>query len=337
MSDIFISYARADRLMAEALANDLKAQGYRVWWDAELVGSDDFYEVILQALHDAKAAIVIWSKNSAKSNFVRDEARFALHLKKLIAVKETGLDPFAIPFGFQGQHTDDVTDREQIMRAVEKLGVMRVAVAPTLPTNVEKLQTSGGVREIAEFLGTDPPAAERYAVLARVAKLAQSPETAKGVSPAVQAWIQTSKTVAASVLQVCAVAFGLLILGVIGEEVGEFAYPLATPKDKVNFYPHYIFRGSYSLICSMGLYWCATQLSRQRWLSLVFGLSACLVLAGTASNLCYVFLAEPITMDGSRIGQIWAPGGPDKQLTANLVVLILSSTVWIWRWTRYRA
>ena len=31
MSDIFISYARADRSIAEALANDLKARGYSVW------------------------------------------------------------------------------------------------------------------------------------------------------------------------------------------------------------------------------------------------------------------------------------------------------------------
>ena len=30
MSDIFISYARADRALAEGLARDLQAQGYRV-------------------------------------------------------------------------------------------------------------------------------------------------------------------------------------------------------------------------------------------------------------------------------------------------------------------
>jgi TIR domain len=59
MTDIFISYSRADRALAEALSNDLKARGYRVWWDADLVGSDDFYEAILQAMNDAKAAIVI--------------------------------------------------------------------------------------------------------------------------------------------------------------------------------------------------------------------------------------------------------------------------------------
>ena len=67
MSNVFISYSRADRALAEGLARDLQARGYRGWWDAELVGSDDFYEVILEALRQAKAAVVIWTKNSAKS------------------------------------------------------------------------------------------------------------------------------------------------------------------------------------------------------------------------------------------------------------------------------
>ena len=78
MSDVFISYARQDRNFAEALAGDLEGRGYRVWWDAELVGSDDFQEVILAALARARATVVIWSKVSVKSHFVRDEARYAL-------------------------------------------------------------------------------------------------------------------------------------------------------------------------------------------------------------------------------------------------------------------
>jgi TIR domain len=57
MSNVFISYARQDRSLAEGLARDLEGRGYRVWWDAELVGSDDFQDVILVALTKARAAI----------------------------------------------------------------------------------------------------------------------------------------------------------------------------------------------------------------------------------------------------------------------------------------
>jgi hypothetical protein len=123
MSDVFISYAREDQVMARDLADDLKARGFNVWWDIELLASDDFYEVILGALSNARAAIVIWTAASASSRFVRDEARFALHQNKLIATRVRELDVYSIPFGFQGQHTEDVSNRDRIARAIEKLGV----------------------------------------------------------------------------------------------------------------------------------------------------------------------------------------------------------------------
>ena len=107
--------------------------GITVWWDAELVGSDDFYEVILEALRQAKAAIVIWSNVSAKSRFVRDEARYALHLAKLIAVKTLNLDFYDIPFGFQSQHADKLEDREHIEDS--SFWILKQATSPSAPDN----------------------------------------------------------------------------------------------------------------------------------------------------------------------------------------------------------
>jgi hypothetical protein len=177
MSDIFISYAREDRAVAEALASDLKARGYRVWWDAELVGSDDYYDVILQALHDAKAAIVIWTQAAVKSRFLRDEAHFALHLGKLVATKEARLDTLQIPFGFQSQHTDDVADRAQIFKALEKLGVRPTPLRPPVVLS-GGIAASNRVDEIVAYLGTDPPEAERQAALARLKALGVCPSSA---------------------------------------------------------------------------------------------------------------------------------------------------------------
>lgn len=122
MADIFISYAREDQALAKALASDFEGRGFAVWWDTELLGSDDYYEVILAALAEAKAAIVIWTRSSAKSGFVRDEARYALHKKKLVACRSPDLDVIEIPFGFQGQHTELVSERDRIVQAAEKLG-----------------------------------------------------------------------------------------------------------------------------------------------------------------------------------------------------------------------
>jgi len=125
MSSIFISYSRSDQSTAKALADALTFGGYKVWWDAELVGADDFTDVILDALRASSAVIVIWSKASAKSKFVRDEARLALHLRKLVATKLRNFDRIEIPLGFGGQHTDEVDDYTQIIKALTKLGAHR--------------------------------------------------------------------------------------------------------------------------------------------------------------------------------------------------------------------
>lgn len=182
MSDIFISYAREDQQVAEALAKDLGARGYAVWWDAALVGSDDYYEVILEALNKAKATIVIWTRNSAKSRFVRDEARFALHYEKLVASKEPGLEVLEIPFGFQGQHTEDVNNREQIVRAIEKLGVKPISIAASSTAASEQwlqLKTTGTTQEILAFLEKDPSDADRQQALVRLKELMSEPAKAQ--------------------------------------------------------------------------------------------------------------------------------------------------------------
>jgi hypothetical protein len=125
MSSVFISYSRADQSTAKALACALTSNGYKVWWDVELVGTDDFTDAIVDALQNASAVIVIWSKASAKSRFVRDEARLALHLGKLVATKVREFDPIEIPLGFGGQHADEVNDHTQVIKALSKLGVLR--------------------------------------------------------------------------------------------------------------------------------------------------------------------------------------------------------------------
>jgi TIR domain len=123
VSDVFISYARADQAIACSLADDLKAQGYSVWWDTELLAADDFNDEIRAALSKAGAVIVIWTKASINSRFVRDEARFALDQQKLISTKTADVYLHQLPFGFQGQHTENVFHRDQIVRAIEKLRI----------------------------------------------------------------------------------------------------------------------------------------------------------------------------------------------------------------------
>jgi hypothetical protein len=121
MSDVFISYAREDQALARLLRDNLAERGYRVWWDVELLATDDFNDKIRNVLSDAKAVIVIWTTTSVNSKFVRDEARFAMHQEKLISTKTADVKMRQLPFGFQGQHTEDLLSIDRIERAVHKL------------------------------------------------------------------------------------------------------------------------------------------------------------------------------------------------------------------------
>ena len=50
LADIFISYARADKVRVERLVAALQANGWKVWWDAEVSPGEQFDDVIAAAL-----------------------------------------------------------------------------------------------------------------------------------------------------------------------------------------------------------------------------------------------------------------------------------------------
>ncbi len=74
MSDIFISYASADREHAKLLADALMRRGYSVWWDRTIPPGRVFDEVIQEAIQGARCMIVLWSAASVRSNWVKTEA-----------------------------------------------------------------------------------------------------------------------------------------------------------------------------------------------------------------------------------------------------------------------
>ncbi len=130
MADVFISYSKVDRSIAEALANDLKEDGYDVWWDFELYAGDDFHHVIRRELAEAKAVIVIWSESAVTSQWVRGEAQEAFDQGKLIATHVPYFDTRKLPINFRALHTENVGSRANIVRAVERCGVRALRASP---------------------------------------------------------------------------------------------------------------------------------------------------------------------------------------------------------------
>jgi hypothetical protein len=74
MSDIFLSYASEDRLTAERLADALQVRGWSVWWDRQVPTGQTFDGMIEAALGQARCVIVLWSKASVSSDWVKAEA-----------------------------------------------------------------------------------------------------------------------------------------------------------------------------------------------------------------------------------------------------------------------
>jgi len=106
-TDVFISYARENRSVARQLAEALGSAGLRVWWDRDLPAGSEFSEVIETQLQSARVVIVLWTADSVRSGFVRDESSRALRAGKLLPVR---LEEVDLPLGFGQIHTLDLLD-----------------------------------------------------------------------------------------------------------------------------------------------------------------------------------------------------------------------------------
>ena len=97
MTDVFVSYARPDEPQAKRVAEALQVLGYQVWRDDELPAHRAYAEVIEERLKNAKAVVVLWSAEAAKSQWVRAEADAAREAGTLVQVSVDGALP-PMPF-----------------------------------------------------------------------------------------------------------------------------------------------------------------------------------------------------------------------------------------------
>jgi len=105
MSDIFISYSSKNRPSAQRLAEALSAQGWSVWWDREIQTGQVYHQVIEQALHAAKAVVVLWSAESVSSEWVKNEAAVAAERGVMLPAN---LDGTRLPLEFRARQTADL-------------------------------------------------------------------------------------------------------------------------------------------------------------------------------------------------------------------------------------
>lgn len=141
---MFLSYAREDRATAEKLAAALMAAGYDVFWDRKITTGQLWDEVLARELQAAERIVVLWSKHSVNSRWVRAEAAEAAERGVLLPA---AIEPdVRIPFQYKPIQTVDLTtwngtsDDPAFQGLVHGLEDSRIQ--PTLPGQ----PTHGGVR-----------------------------------------------------------------------------------------------------------------------------------------------------------------------------------------------
>lgn len=106
MASVFLSYAREDTKAVRPLVQALERAGHAVWWDEQVGGGDQFTRAIQDALDNANAVVVVWSKTSVQSAWVRDEAACGRDSGKLLPVSLDGTLP---PLGFREYQSIDLS------------------------------------------------------------------------------------------------------------------------------------------------------------------------------------------------------------------------------------
>jgi len=107
MADVFISYVREDRDRAQKLAQALLDKQLSVWWDREIVAGKAFDEAIERELDSAKNVVVLWSRQSIASEWVKNEAAVAAERGVLVPVLIDRVKP---PLEFRRKQTPDLVD-----------------------------------------------------------------------------------------------------------------------------------------------------------------------------------------------------------------------------------
>jgi hypothetical protein len=106
-NDIFVSYADADSGRVKVLVGALEAEGWKVFWDKEILPGEEWESAIGIHLDAAPVVIGVWSELSVKSRFVRAEVNRASKRNVLIPVAIDSVEP---PFGFDYIQAADLVD-----------------------------------------------------------------------------------------------------------------------------------------------------------------------------------------------------------------------------------
>jgi len=78
--DVFISYCTGDKPIADAVCATLEAQGTRCWIaPRDILPGTDWGEAIVEAIHESKAMLLVFSSKANASQQIKREVERAVH------------------------------------------------------------------------------------------------------------------------------------------------------------------------------------------------------------------------------------------------------------------
>jgi TIR domain len=97
MVDVFVSYSHEDRDRCQRFVDDLLRLKVGVWFDERLGPGQGITDQVEEALDRAKAVVVLWTKSSVKSEWVKAEANRGKSRNILVTIR---LEECSVPFYF---------------------------------------------------------------------------------------------------------------------------------------------------------------------------------------------------------------------------------------------
>jgi TIR domain len=123
---IFLAYDHDDVVAVAKLRDAIRRAGIPVWWD-QSIREGDIVDAVETAIQESACVVPIWTTNSKKSTWVRDEIRVALEIGRPICAAR--LDRTSPPVGYgqsksydlypwNGQSTNHLKEFTRALRAI---------------------------------------------------------------------------------------------------------------------------------------------------------------------------------------------------------------------------
>ncbi|NND75599.1 MAG: toll/interleukin-1 receptor domain-containing protein [Ilumatobacter sp.] len=151
MADVFVSYSHEDRDSAREVVCAFQNAGFMVDWDNRLVSGERYNETIPSRISHAQQVVVLWSKESSTSDWVKREAGIAAKLRTIAPLR---LDDSDLPPAFDVFHTPvwaGGIDAEALRNFVDDVGARARRQAAAAAYVANDVRRAFHARRVGDF------------------------------------------------------------------------------------------------------------------------------------------------------------------------------------------